>query len=143
MTLECELARAVGRRSARCIASRVLDKAAPSGPVRKKNRHTLKTQVVIDLETDRILWVAQAPGPTSDLKLFKESGVQVAPEVWCLADSGYQGLQSLHKQTVLPVKKPKGGSLSAEAKHNNGQLAKLRIRVEQVIRSLKVFKIIS
>lgn len=99
--------------------------------------------MVIDLETARILSVAQSRGPISDLKLFKESGVHVAPEVWCLADSGYQGLQDLHKQTVLPIKKPKGGSLSAEDKHNNGRLAKLRIRVEQVIRSLKVFKIIS
>lgn len=99
--------------------------------------------MVIDLETDRILGVAQAPGPTSDLKLFKESGVHVAPEVWCLADSGYQGLQRLHKQTVLPIKKPKSGSLSAEDKHNNGRLAKLRVRVEQVIGSLKVFKIVS
>ncbi len=99
--------------------------------------------MVIDLETARIFGVAQGRGPTSDLKLFKESGVHVAPEVWCLADSGYQGLQDIHSQTVLPVKKPKNGSLSAEDKHNNGQLARLRIRVEQVIRSLKVFKIIS
>lgn len=38
---------------------------------------------------------------------------------------------------------PRGGSLSAEDKHNNRRLAKLRIRVEQVIRSLKVFKILS
>lgn len=57
--------------------------------------------------------------------------------------SGYLGLQSLHKQSVLPVKKPKGEGLSAEDKHNNRRLAKLRIRVEQVIRSLKVFKILS
>lgn len=99
--------------------------------------------MVIDFETARILGVAQGRGPTSDLKLFKESGIHVAPEVWCLADSGYQGLQSLHKQTVLPVKKPKGGSLNAGDKHNNCRLAKLRIRVEQVIRSLKVFKILS
>jgi hypothetical protein len=63
--------------------------------------------------------------------------------VWCLADSGYQGLQDIHKQTVLPVKKPKNGSLSAEDKHNNGRLTKLRIRIEQVIRLLKVFKILS
>jgi hypothetical protein len=103
----------------------------------------LKSQVVIDLETAGILGVAQGRGPISDLKLFKESGVQVAPEVWCLADSGYQGLQDIHPQTVLPVKKPRNGSLSPEDKHNNGRLAKLRIRVEQVIRSLKVFKLLA
>jgi hypothetical protein len=99
--------------------------------------------VVIDLETEYILGIVQGRGPTSDLKLFRESGVHVAPEVWYLADSGYQGLQSLHKQSLLPIKKPKGGSLSTEDKHNNGRLAKLRVRVERVIGSLKVFKIIS
>lgn len=99
--------------------------------------------MLINLETDRILGVAQGRGPISDLRLFKKSDVHVAPEVWCLADSGYQGLQAIHKQTVLPVRKAKGGSLSAEDKHNNSRLAKLRIRVEQVIRSLKVFKILS
>lgn len=99
--------------------------------------------MLIDLETARILGIAHGRGPTSDLKLFKESGVHVAPEVWCLADSGYQGLQDIHPQTVLPVKRPKNGSLSAEDKHNNSRLAKLRIRIEQVIRSLKVFRIVA
>lgn len=98
---------------------------------------------MIDFETTRILGIAQGRGPTADLKLFKESGVHLASEVWYLADSGYQGLQDVHPCTVVPVKKPKGGSLSAEDKHNNGRLAKLRIRVEHVIRSLKVFKILS
>lgn len=95
------------------------------------------------METARILSVAQGRGPVSDLKLFKRSGVRIAPEVWCLADSGYQGLQELHRQTVVPVKKPKGGRLKAEEKHSNGRLAKLRIRVEQVIRCLKVFRIVA
>ena len=81
--------------------------------------------------------------PYADLTLFKESGVRIASEVWCLADLGYQGLQDVHPQTVLPVKKPRGGSLSATDKHNNRRLAKLRLRIEQVIRSLKVFKILS
>lgn len=99
--------------------------------------------MVIDFETARILGLAQGRGPTSDLKLFKGSGVHVAPEVWYLADSGYQRLQKLHKQTVLPVKKPKDGRLSVEDEHNNRCLAKLRIRALQVIRSLKVFKILS
>ena len=103
----------------------------------------MKTQVVIDFETARILGVAQGRGPTADLTLFKESGVRVASEVWCLADSGYQGLQGVYPQAVLPVKKPKGGSLSTKDKHNNRCLARLRIRIEQVIRSLKVFKILS
>lgn len=99
--------------------------------------------MVIDLETARILNIAQGRGPTSDLTLFKESRFHLAAEVWCLADSGYQGLQKLHAQSVVPVKKPKRGRLKAEDKHNNRQLAKLRIPVEHVIRALKVFRIVA
>jgi hypothetical protein len=87
--------------------------------------------------------VAQAPGPRSDLKLFRESGFHLPSEVWYLADGGYRGLENLHPQTALPVRKPKGGYLSEQDRHNNGRLAKLRIRVENVICWLKRFRILA
>jgi hypothetical protein len=103
----------------------------------------MKTQVMIDFESFRILDVAQGRGPVSDLMLFKKSDVHLMPEVWCLADGGYLGLQALHPQTTLPVKKPRHRDLNAGEKHDNGRLAKLRIHVEHVIRWLKVFRILS
>lgn len=78
----------------------------------------------------------------ADLTLFKQSKVYLAPEVWVLADSGYQGLQLHHPQTVVPVKKPKGAFLSAEDKAGNARLAKLRIKVEHVICWLKTFRVL-
>jgi hypothetical protein len=102
----------------------------------------LKTQVVVDYESATILNVAQGRGPTSDLKLLKQSGVHLAAEVWYLADGGYRGLDTFHPQTVLPVRKPRGGCLSADDKHSNRRLAKLRVRVEHVICWLKRFRIL-
>ena len=96
----------------------------------------------MDYETSTILGVAQGRGPTSDLKLFRESRVHLAAEVWYLADGGYRGLDALHRQTVLPVRKPRGGCLSNQDKHDNRRLAKLRIRVEHVICWLKRFRIL-
>lgn len=98
---------------------------------------------MIDFEGFRVLDVAQASGPVSDLTLFKESGTQLLPDVWYLADKGYQGLAEVHRQTVLPVKKPQHRELSVAEKHANGRLARLRIRVEHVIRWLKVFRILA
>ena len=98
---------------------------------------------MVDIESLRILSVAQARGPEADLKLFRASGVQFPTEVWYLADLGYQGLQEAHAYTSLPVKKPKDRPLTADEKHQNRCLAKLRIRVEHVIRRLKVFRILS
>jgi len=102
----------------------------------------LKTQVLIDYETSTILGIAQGQGPTSDLKLFKQSGVHLAPEVWYLADGGYRGLDKLHSQTVLPVRKPRGGYLSEDEQPGNRRLGKLRVRVEHVICWLKRFRIL-
>lgn len=67
----------------------------------------------------------------------------LGPEATLLLAASHSPKGTASPQTVLLIKKPKSGSLSAEDKHNNGQLAKLQIRVEQVTRSLKVFKIVS
>jgi hypothetical protein len=64
-------------------------------------------------------------------------------EIECLADSGYQGLLSLHKNSRTPFKKPKGGKLTDEQKQFNKQLASERIVVEHIIRHLKIFRILS
>ena len=58
-------------------------------------------------------------------------------------DTGYQGLQKIHLQTLLPKKKSKKKPLSIEDKNNNTALAKDRVIVENVIGMLKRFKIIA
>ncbi len=58
-------------------------------------------------------------------------------------DTGYQGLQKVHTQTVLPKKKSKKKPLKKEDKKRNTVLAKERVFVENVIGMLKRFKIIS
>lgn len=58
-------------------------------------------------------------------------------------DTGYQGLQKVHAQTVLPKKRSKKHPLSKSDKNGNTVLAKERVRVENVIGMLKRFKIIS
>lgn len=60
-----------------------------------------------------------------------------------LADRGYQGLQKLHEKSQTPRRKPRKGQLSAAEKRSNRELARRRIVVEHVIRSLKIFRILS
>ena len=57
-------------------------------------------------------------------------------------DSGYQGLDKIHKATEIPYKKPKNGQLSKEEREYNKALSRFRIRVENKIRELKIFRII-
>ncbi len=58
-------------------------------------------------------------------------------------DTGDQGLQKVHTQTVLPKKKSKKNPLTKEDKKRNTVLAKERVLVDNVIEMLKRFKIIS
>lgn len=62
--------------------------------------------------------------------------------MWYVADSGYQGLQTRHPQTCLPVKKPKGKQLSPKEKQHNRALGSFRVAVEHVIRKLKIWRIL-
>ena len=96
----------------------------------------------MDASSRKILATAHAKGSKHDYTLFKATAPRCKPEVWYVADSGYQGLASRHQQTCLPVKKPKGFELSAAQKAHNRALGRFRIAVEHVIRSLKIWRIL-
>ena len=108
----------------------------------KKQCHTLKSQVLIAASTNQILATAHAKGQKHDYALFKEKAPGCQPQVWYVADSGYQGLVSRHSQSCLPVKKPKGKELNIEAKQHNSALSRFRIAIEHVIRTLKIWRIL-
>jgi len=75
--------------------------------------------------------------------MFKETKFSIAENICVLGDSGYQGLQKEHENSHTPVKKPKGGELSAAQRRANRELSRQRIIVENVIRHLKIFRIVS
>lgn len=78
-----------------------------------------------------------------DFALFKETGGEIAGNIHLLGDSGYQGLHKEHENSRTPHKKPKGQPLREEQKRKNRELARLRIVVENVIRHLKIFRIVA
>jgi hypothetical protein len=58
-------------------------------------------------------------------------------------NGGYQGILKLHKNSEIPKKKPRGGTLSAEEKLENRCISRERVFVENVIAKFKVFKILA
>jgi hypothetical protein len=73
----------------------------------KKKRHTLKTQIIVDKNSKKIICVCFSAGKNHDYKLFKESNVYLPNTIKIQADSGYQGLQYRHRNTEIPIKKVK------------------------------------
>lgn len=109
----------------------------------KKKRHTLKCQLVIEVQSQRILCTFFGKGRQHDFKLFQRSGLRFHPETRSLQDKGYQGIQRLHSNSALPKKKPRGGTLSPADKAHNRALARERIRIEHINGRLKTFRILA
>src|SRR6202021_2620878 len=109
----------------------------------KKKRHTLKQQIVADARSRRILCTAGTQGRRHDFKLLLQSGVRFPKGMWTLADSGYQGLQELTGNALLPFKGSKHHPLTPQQKAYNRMLASQRIVIENIIRFLKRFHIIA
>lgn len=107
----------------------------------KKKKHTLKVETIVEAKTMKILRVSKVfPGSVHDFKIRK-TGEPFPKEVEVLADSGYQGLEKIHKKTLLPRKRTRG-VLSSEDRAHNQKLSRSRIRVEHVIGRLKQWKIL-
>ncbi len=109
----------------------------------KKKRHTIKTQLVVQKSNKKIICTDFATGKKHDFRLLKESGVIFTKNQQVLVDTGYMGFQKLHKNSLMPKKRSKKNPLTPEDKAINREISRKRIVVENVIGSLKRFKIIS
>ena len=95
------------------------------------------------LRSKQIIDTRFAKGARHDFSLYKHSKAELPAAVECLADSGYQGLLELHKNSRTPFKKPKGSDLTEEQKQFNKELAKQRVVIAHIIRHLKIFRILA
>ena len=103
----------------------------------------MKAQILINEETEQIIATFFGKGKTHDYKLFQASGVQLGKQLKLRADLGYWGLQSETSQVILPLKNSKLHQLTKAEKKRNRELARRRVKVENVIRRLKIFRILS
>lgn len=99
--------------------------------------------MIVNLETQQILATDFCNGKQHDFQLFKDSRCTISRETCVLADSGYQGLTKIYPNGQTPTKKTKLHPLSDEQKASNRALSRKRILVENVIRRLKIFRILS
>lgn len=107
----------------------------------KKKTHTMKTEIVIK-DNGQILSVSRMfPGKRHDFRIRKESKpLPVYSNKY--VDSGYQGLQKIASRVTLPFRRSKKHPLTMEKKIHNKNLAIFRIKVENKIRELKIFRIL-
>lgn len=99
--------------------------------------------MLVEFETGQIICTAVDKGRTHDFKLLGRSRLPLVSSQLCLADRGYQGFAKRHRGACTPTKKPRKQPLPVEEKQHNQALARLRVRVEHVVRRFKIFRIFS
>jgi hypothetical protein len=109
----------------------------------KKKRHTQKRRIVADKTSRKIICTVFDKGRMHDFKLFKNSKLHLNSETKCLVDTGYQGIQKLHTNSEHPKKKSKKNPLTKEDKKQNHRISSTRIAIENIIREVKIFRIIA
>jgi hypothetical protein len=60
-----------------------------------------------------------------------------------LVDTGYQGIQKIHENSELPKKKSKKHCLTKEDKKQNQRISSNRVTIENIIRDVKIFRILA
>ncbi len=60
-----------------------------------------------------------------------------------MVDTGYQGIQKLHDNSELPKKKSKKNPLTKQDRKQNQRISSTRITIENIIRDVKIFKILA
>ena len=114
----------------------------------KKKAHTIKTQITVSRNTERVLDVSQSyAGSIHDKKVFdiEKTIERICKETPHWIDLGYQGVQHDYPDhyNILPIKRKKGKELSTLAKESNKAHSKRRILVEHIFSRLKKFGILA
>jgi hypothetical protein len=109
----------------------------------KKKRHTQKTQVIADKTGRKIICTNFDNGRRHDFRLFKESKVYFKATSKCLTDTGYQGFDKIHTNSEHPKKRSKRQPLTKEDKRRNREISSRRIMIEDIIRDVKIFRILA
>lgn len=106
----------------------------------KQKYHTIKSQVLANPKSAEIICTAFSNGKTYDFSVFKKSQLGMNEKIELL---GYQGIKKIHTNSRTPIKKTQNQKLIQAENIFNRQLAKDRIIIENIHRSLNIFRILS
>jgi hypothetical protein len=110
----------------------------------KKKKHTDKALILYSSDLNQILSVSTDNGSVHDFKIFKQSKAwkhQIIQNANSELDLGFSGVKKYLKKAIIPHKKSKKHPLTKEQKRENKKLSSSRIKIENINREIKIFRI--
>lgn len=107
----------------------------------KHKTHTVKNHIVCD-QNGHVLYVSPLyEGKVHDKQLITEEALNFPENIILMQDTGYQGFES-EAMIFMPKKKPRGKELSELDKALNQIISSIRVKVEHVIGSIKIIRMV-
>jgi hypothetical protein len=106
----------------------------------KKKRHTRKN-IVLTNKKEILILSPTKHGRVHDKKMSDKNMLasRIPEDVSLIVDTGFQGIQKQHYNTLIPKKKPRGSFLTQAEKEMNRLISSTRIVVEHAIGGMKRF----
>lgn len=108
----------------------------------KKKLHTRKQIVVADEHKRILVLTPTKSGRRHDKKLSDKAEVftNLPAQITAWLDTGFQGVQKQHPNTMIPRKRSKGYLLTEEDKQENRLISSFRVVVEHAIGGMKRYQ---
>src|SRR5260370_12530480 len=111
----------------------------------KKKMHARKNIIISDKNRKILVLSPTRSARRHDKRLAdKDSLFEHIPEdVGVVIDTGFQGVQKIHRKTFIPTKRSKGRSLTEEQKELNKLISSIRVPVEHAIGGIKRYQAVT
>ncbi|MHB9294077.1 putative IS5 family transposase IS1515 [Hollandina sp. SP2] len=107
----------------------------------KKKGYTIKTQVIIERKSERVLEMREGNGSVYDVKLFKERiGKSVNETIRIQAELGYLGIEKHHGNSQIPKKGSTYHMLREGERRYNLRLSRSGVEIEHSNAKIKTCK---
>jgi hypothetical protein len=103
----------------------------------------MKTQVIVDKSSRKVICTSFCAGKRHDFRIFKESETQINGDITVQTDTAYVGIGKIHANSLLPKKKSKKNPLTKEDKTRNRHISSERVSNEHAVGFIKRFRILS
>lgn len=109
----------------------------------KKKANTRKN-VIMSNEHKRILFLSPTKsGRRHDKRIIDKSMLKIPDDIGKWVDTGFQGLDKLYENVVMPKKGTKKHPLSVTDKANNQIISSFRVVIEHALAGIKRFRILT
>lgn len=106
----------------------------------EKKAHTVKNNLMVSL-TEEILYLSPTyGGSVHDKKMCDLEQVDFLKETMVIMDLGYKGFTSGTAKIIMPHRRKKNQKLDEAQEQWNKWVSKIRVKVEHVIASVKIFR---